>query len=343
MKKNYSNKKFLENAKKIRVAIIGLGKIAWINETDLFIKKRIDYPTHFSVLRDHGGFQLVAVQDVNIKTMRLFCSWAKKFGQEPQKYTNWEEMIIKEKPDLLVVASNTESHFEICKRVIDLGVKNILCEKPLSYSPEEAKILSKKAERKKCILFVNYFRAFNNSYIGLIKKIKEGFLGKIQSFDVRYSRGIFNNGTHAIDVLIRMFGEIKIINGFKNHTCHVSKKDPTVNAFLEFKNGVSGYIHGLNNDFYDSYDFAIIGEFGIVNIIFDKAQLYVRDKSNIAKGYKGLKIKFKSNLIDVKEGLYPVYENIYCCMRQGRKNKCSGYDSLKSLLVADKIIKSIKK
>jgi predicted dehydrogenase len=328
---------------KIKTAIIGLGKISWANEMDPVIKKMMDFPTHFSVLREDPHFQLVAAQDISGKARNAFKRKALKDGLDVAVYSDWQKMIKAERPELVVVATNTASHVEICSKLIDLGIKNILCEKPLSYSFTEAEKLVDKADKKGCVLFVNYFRAFNDSYLKLIQNIENGLLGKIQSFDAKYSRGILNNGTHLIDLLTRMFGEIKTVKGFKNPTCNLSEKDPTVGAFLEFQNGTSGYMHGLSSDHYYVYDLDIMGELGVLNIVFDKARLLVPDTSNKFSGFKRLKDKPRANLIDVRDRLYPVYENIYSCLRKGGKNKCSGRDSLKSLLAADKIIRSIKK
>ena len=307
----------MKTDKKIKTAIIGLGKITWAYEKDPLVGKSDDFPTHFRVLSRHPNFYLAAAQDKSAKAGNSFLSYAKDFGLTPKVYEDWEAMIKKENPGLLVVASSTESHYEICSRAIDLGIKNILCEKPISFSLKEARKLVQKAEKNKCVLFVNYPRAFNPSYIELCKKIQKGFFGKIQSFDAKYSKGIFNNGTHVLDLLIRMFGEVKKVQGLKNLTCDFGKVDPTVSATISFENGVSGYIHGLNGNFYNIFELDIIGGLGRLKMVSDKDP---------------------RGLIDTTKGHYHVYDNIYSGI-----NRCSGRDSLKSLEVANKIIKSIKK
>ena len=337
------NYDFNIGSKKIRTAMIGLGKIAWAYENDPFVMKRMDFPTHFSVLRKHPGFQLVAVQDSNVVARKSFSVVAKKFQERPNIYKNWKEMIKKESIDLLVVASNTESHIEICNKAIDLGIKAILCEKPLSYHAKEVETLINKAKENKCVLFVNYFRAFNPSYIELIEKIKKGFLGRIQSFDAKYSKGIFNNGTHLVDVLVRMFGEVKSVRGFKNFTCSVLLEDPTISAVLQFKNGVGGYMHGLNNDFYNIFELDILGERGRIKIVNDKTELYRCYKSSIVKGYGSLQIEPGLNLTSIKSGLYPVYDNINQLFINKEKNKCSGEEALVSAKIADKLIHQLVK
>lgn len=326
--------------KKIKTAIIGLGKIAWAYEKDPLMAASDDFPTHFRVLKSHSNFSLVAAQDKNAEARESFSDYAKGFGLDPEMYGDWEVMIKNEKPGLLVVASNTESHYEICSRAIDLGVKNILCEKPISFSVKDAKRLVRKAEKSGCLLFVNYPRAFNPSYSDLVGKIKDGFLGKIQSFDVKYVRGIFTNGTHAIDLLLRMFGEVKSAKAMNKNVSEKNSADPTVSAAIEFKTGLSGYMHGLNGDFYNIFELDILGELGRVTITGDKSRLYMRSGE---KGALNL-VPGGENLIDTKIGHYPIYDNIYSCIMSGDKgkNKCSGQDGLGPLEIAGKIVKSIK-
>ena len=320
--------------KKIKTAIIGLGKIAWAYEENKSVSKIMNFPTHLSVLRSHPKFQLVAAQDKNKKARDLFFKKTKALKMEVAIYADWEKMIAQESPDLLVVASNTESHIAICSRAINLGVKNILCEKPLSYSLAQAKKLVEKAKKKNCVLHVNYSRASNPAYINLIKMVRDETLGRIQSFDAKYSGGVFNNGTHIIDLLIRMFGEPDLVRGFYYSDHSINSSDPTLSAFIKFKNNVSGYIYGLHDIRYRIFEFEldILGEFGRLRAINGRAELTMKDSP-------------KKKLIAIAGELYPVYDNIYSYFvsRNLAKINCSGQDSLKSLALADKLIKSIKK
>lgn len=324
--------------------MIGLGKISWGYEEDPLVLRRMKYPTHFSVLRAHPHFQLVAAQDKSVDARSAFARYAKKFHSSPAIYENWEEMIKSEKPELLIVASDTASHVEICNRAIDLGIKTILCEKPLSYTLPGAEALVRKAKKNHCALFVNYLRAFNPSYIRFIGDIQHGLLGRIQSFDAKYSRGILNNGTHLIDLLLRMFGPVNSVHGFKNPTRIANESDPTTSGALTFKNGTSGYLHGLNNDCYNIFELDILGEQGRITIVYDNATLFLRKPSGVARGYYALRLSPKKGLIDMRSGLYPVYDNISRCMNLGNaaQNFCSGADALRALRVANDIIASLK-
>ncbi|MDO8493073.1 MAG: Gfo/Idh/MocA family oxidoreductase [bacterium] len=324
--------------KKIKTVIIGLGRIAHGYEFDAMALFGMKYATHLSALAHHKGFELVAGSDISEDSRSSFNVAAKKYKLEITVYSDWEKMVTETKPDLVVVATNTDSHAKICNKLIDMGIKNILCEKPVAGTLAEAEMLVAKADKNGCNLFVNYFRAFNPSYIELVDKIKSGFLGKIQTFDVKYTRGLLNNGTHFIDLLMRMFGEVSTVSGFRTPTAEDFGKDPTLSARIQFKNGVSGVIYGMNNNFYNILELDILGELGRVRIVNERAELYLPHMHNTVAGYTSLKLQPNKGLTSIKDGLYPVYDSIY-----NKKNRCSGLDSLNSLRVADKIVKSFNK
>ncbi len=56
-----------------------------------------------------------------------------EIGRHVRGYDRWREMVEREKPDIVVVCSPTETHIPISRELISgYGVKNILCETPLT-------------------------------------------------------------------------------------------------------------------------------------------------------------------------------------------------------------------
>lgn len=77
------------------------------------------------------------VQDVLLNDLRKMAGFENEAMDELKSkvrgYARWRDMVAKEKPDLVVIGSPTESHVSIARELItDFGVKNILCESPLT-------------------------------------------------------------------------------------------------------------------------------------------------------------------------------------------------------------------
>ena len=84
------------------------------------------------------------------------------------------------KVDGVIVATPPASHFEICKWFLERGI-DVLCEKPLTESYEEAQELVRIADQQRAQLAVNQTRRFFPTYRKIRELIEAGVLGKLQT------------------------------------------------------------------------------------------------------------------------------------------------------------------
>lgn len=299
----------MNNSKdKIRTVVIGLGNIAVNYANDPLISKRIKYSTHIQSIIKHPDFELVAACDKSPSALNNFHNRYKYVDI----FKSHEPLLKTAMFDLAVVATNTPSHFQIAQSLIGAGCKFLLLEKPISLNELEARRLVEICKKRKVNLIVNYFRAFNPSYITLLEQIKKGQWGKVQSFGATYSKGVFNNGTHLLQLLTNIFGETKRIEGFGNPTIKgIPAADPTVDVLLTFASGVTGFIQGVNSDFYNLFELDIFFEKGRIQISDDRLEVFEIGDSKIVKSYRGLSPDQSLHLhLDIKPGLMPVYDRI---------------------------------
>ena len=89
---------------------------------------------------------LVAVSDVfaeKAETIR------QRYGAE-RAYTDYQEMIEKEKPDIVCIATRPGPHADMTVFASENGVKGIYCEKPLCCSMEEGGHHSGRCSEARC-------------------------------------------------------------------------------------------------------------------------------------------------------------------------------------------------
>lgn len=77
---------------------------------------------------------------------------------------------LKDKVDLVSIATPTSTHFEIAKFFLENKIP-VLVEKPLTQNTEEAKKLLALAKTKKTLLFVGHVERYNNAYLAAKKII----------------------------------------------------------------------------------------------------------------------------------------------------------------------------
>lgn len=107
-------------------------------------------------------------------------------------YGDWQTLIEREKGniDFLAICTPNDSHYAIAKAALEAGL-DVMCEKPLSMTLDEAAELEKLARRRRRILGI----PFTYSGSPMVKLARDlvsaGELGKIDKVVLEYSQGSF--------------------------------------------------------------------------------------------------------------------------------------------------------
>ena len=316
--------------KVIKTAIVGLGNIGFKYALNSNVTTRMNYSTHYQTIKNHPNFELSCVCDSDFKSLHDFQSTTL---ETVPTYGDFKIMLRKENFDLLVVSTPTKTHLEICDLAIKKDIRLILCEKPISYSYRGSVKLINKAHKKKVLLFFNYFRNFNPSYLELIRKVRKNDFGAIQSFGGSYTKGIFNNGTHLLAILIKLLPKNSYAKGFQENIS--AAVDPSLDMALGFGKSF-GYLHGLNHKFYNIFALDLFMEKCLISMRNDKAYIYWKiqsDKTNTLNANR------KEINLDISAGLYSVYSNLYEVYINAKKPLFSDLDALEVVRIASEGLK----
>lgn len=148
----------------LNVAIIGCGVMGSL---------------HARIYSNMPNVKLVAVCDINSSNAKKLASFHKT-----KHYLDYKEMLTKEKIGAVSITVPTALHKEVALFCINLGV-NILVEKPLAPSVQEAKLIAQKAQKKGVVLTVGHIERFNPAVLKLKELIKKGVLGNIVSIVIK--------------------------------------------------------------------------------------------------------------------------------------------------------------
>ncbi|MCF6214045.1 MAG: Gfo/Idh/MocA family oxidoreductase [Flavobacteriaceae bacterium] len=108
-----------------------------------------------------------------------------------------EELELPEDQRMQVVSILTPNflHFPMAKKLLENGF-NVICEKPMTTSYEEAKILKKTLKKAKTIFAVTYTYTGYPMIRQMREMIKKGVIGKVQKIDAQYYQGWINPIIH---------------------------------------------------------------------------------------------------------------------------------------------------
>lgn len=164
----------------MKVAVIGVGTMG---------------RHHARVYTELPEADLVAISDADVIRAE---STANNFGV--RAYTDYREMLNKEKPDAVSVVVPTAMHEEVGLAALDAGV-NILIEKPIAATLEEGEHLIEKARAMKKQLMIGHVVRFDPAIQALKQKLDAGELGRIYQIFCRRA-GPFPTRIQDVGVVI---------------------------------------------------------------------------------------------------------------------------------------------
>ena len=131
-------------ANQYRVCIVGCGRMGGTIDEEVKGGRHPALPySHAAGYTAYERTTIVAASDVVQEKAEYVCSkW-----NIPKQYADYREMIEKEKPDIVSVATRPGNHAEITIFAAEHGVKGVYCDKPLCASMEEADAMVDTCER----------------------------------------------------------------------------------------------------------------------------------------------------------------------------------------------------
>ena len=236
----------------MKYALIGCGRIS---------------PNHI-VAALKNNLEIVAICDVVPENM---ADKADKFDlpESVKRYTDYQEMIEKEKPELVAIATESGKHAKIALNCIEKGC-NCIIEKPIALSLSDADAIIEAAERKGVKVCACHQNRFNKSVQQIRKAVEKHRFGRLfygtahirwcrdhEYYDRACWRGtweqdggaLMNQCIHNIDLLRWMLGDdiIEVI-GMTDRLNHpyIEAEDLGI-ALVRFSNGAYGIIEGTTD------------------------------------------------------------------------------------------------
>ena len=197
---------------KIKAAIIGLGRIASLLEED---SRREKPCTHAGAIAASRNCLLAGGCDSDEERRRLF---AERWGVSV--YSGAAEMLRAQSPQILVIATHPDSHYEYCRFAADSGVPLVICEKPLADTLSAARKIAALASEghgeksRGPIIITNHERRYSADYVKAKEILASGKLGALLSVRAVLCMGknkrlldvLWHDGTHLADALMFLTG-----------------------------------------------------------------------------------------------------------------------------------------
>ncbi len=214
----------------MKTALIGLGRVGW--------------GFHLPELTKRGGFSPVVVVDTSVDRL---AEAKQTYGVDG--YTDYREMLQKEKPELVVIASPTLLHKQHAIEALHAGA-NVFLDKPMAVNLGEAREIADCAAAcgRKLMIYQPHRvtaeaivakRVLESGLMGRIFMIKRSNSGYTRRSDwqafTKYGGGMLNNyGAHYIDQMLYLTGaKIADIACHRQRAASLGDADDVVKILLK--------------------------------------------------------------------------------------------------------------
>ena len=190
---------------KYKAVIVGAGRMAGTIDDEMGDYKYFVLPySHAAGYATFSEIELAAFADTDKAKHEAL----QKRYDVPRGYTDYREMIDKEKPDIVSVTTPGTSHAEITIYAANHGAKAIYCEKAMASSPAEADAMVEALEANKVKFNMGTLRRWSSGTAAARAFIDSGRIGELKTV-ISYSVGsLLHTASHFIDLLLAFAGDV---------------------------------------------------------------------------------------------------------------------------------------
>lgn len=213
--------------------------------------------SHLSILGMHPDVNVVGVADKS----NLVTDVLRKLTNFPV-YADYRELLDKEKPDAVFIATPTKFHDSLVSEMIDNKI-HVFVEKPFCLHADKGIQIVSQARNNKVVNQVGYHNKFIGTFTETKKLLDSGCLGKITHFSgSMYGPVVVNSkdGTwrakpdegggclmdyaaHILDLINHLIGKLESVKGADLISVYSKNVEDAIFCLLETSNGIHGMIN----------------------------------------------------------------------------------------------------
>ncbi len=302
----------------MKTALIGCGRIGFLLEQDPLRYKPC---THFGGASS-AGLRVSHACDINSARLELF---GKSSGVPREHlYADYRALLRSVRPELVIIATWTESHEKIAVEAARSGAKTIVLEKPMASTLTACSRILEQCGKRGVSIIVCHERRYDSRYRTVKRLLDEGKIGRIKTVHASIltsgyqgsslpSEGggpLLHDGTHLVDMIRFLFGEVTAVEGRIERAARKSGFEDRALAWINTRSGVDIFLEAGGNRNYFVFELEISGTEGKIIIGNGYEKLYRNHQSRFYTGFR-----------DMVETQFPAYAKRNCFRELYREAK----------------------
>ena len=298
------------------------------------------YATHAQVLAAHPAFAWDAVLDSAEAALAL----ARQHWHVPYAMHTAEALMPHYQPQVAVLAMPPSSRLAILEQLPT--VQAVIVEKPLGATVAEGQAFLDYCRQREMLVQVNLWRRADATLRALASGGLDAAIGQPQAIFGLYGNGLLNNGTHMVDLVRMLYGDITTVQAVSGVTPYAAgplPDDIQVPFSLRLHHGVTVAMQPLQFAYYRENSLDIWGEWARLAIMQEGLGLFVyprcanramQDEREIASDHPACLPS------TVGQALYWMYDNLAAAVHAGATLWSPGASALQTARVIEAVLAS---
>lgn len=332
----------MENAEKVRVALVGCGYWGPNLARNFYQLPNAD---------------LVACCDLDQQTLVKMSS----LYPQARMTTDFEELCQDEAVDAIAIATPARTHFPLAKKAL-LNNKHVLVEKPLTLNTADALELVRLARERDRILMVGHVFQYNPAVRYIKSLIQKGELGDIYYiYSTRVNLGrvqsdinaLWSIAPHDISILLYLLGNVPDWVSAHGATYLTDGIEDVVFVTLGFPDGVLAHVHASWLDPSKVRRMTIVGsrQMVVYDDVADEGKVRLYEKGVYRKGepafgefqYRVHSGNITIPRLELAEPLRLECQHFVECIQQRRQPETDGRNGLTVVAILEAAHESLKR
>ena len=225
-----------------RGAVVGCGRMGSTIDDEHVGLPHYPWPwAHAPAMVEAAGVNLIAGADVDRARLDDF---GERWGVRAL-YTDAQEMVTKERPDIVCVTTRPEERPDVVVGLAEAGVKAIFATKPICRTLAEADAMIDVCRRNGTILTMACHLNWYGPYTAARELIERGDIGPLRSLVANMPQTLSNIGSHTL-VLFRMFTGAParwVFGDMDNDLAASGDGDLSGSGYVVYENGVRAFLN----------------------------------------------------------------------------------------------------
>jgi predicted dehydrogenase len=320
--------------KAFRAALIGCGNMGSLYSGQAL---KPGVYSHAHAYASHPDTELVAVCDTDGRNLEACASQWKV----PGAFRDHQTMLKEATPDIVSICTPDQTHYSITLDTLEAAsVRGILVEKPLALTLSDARTLVESGANRNIPVLINYSRRFDPAYEDLRQIIRGSSLGTIQTVTGYYGKGLWNNGTHWLDLAQFLFGAVLWVSA--EPTQWSFGGETALNMRLGMDSGFTAHLTGTDAEAFSIFEMDIVGVLGRIRLVQGGSRIehYSVEPSETVAGYKELANEPHTVTLALDNTVLGAVSNLVSHLQGNSKLACPASDAAGTVGVAQAAVES---